>query len=98
MHTTDENSLYTELTPEEEASVSGGWNILDFLPQVSAYVDPDGNPKTRPNYYFGNFNQRPSAWPGVKWEIRVGNNTWAKGYGQTPGYLLDWLRRKGVRI
>jgi hypothetical protein len=98
MESTGNELLFTELTPEEASSISGGWNILDFLPQVSAYVDPDGNPQTNPNYYIGNFNDKPTQWPGVKWEIRIGEDTWAKGYGNTPDYLRAWLKDRGINV
>ena len=99
-----QDSFLTEITDEEGAKVSGGFalsigfNILDLLPDVSAYVDPDGNPQTHPNYYIGNFNDQPTKWEGVKWEIRVGEDTWAKGYGRTPGYLKSWLQEQGVNV
>lgn len=95
-----QDSFLTEITDEEGAMVSGGFgfNPLNWLPDVSVYVDPDGNPDTDSNYYIGNFNDKPTQWEGVKWEIRVGEDTWAKGYGKTPGYLKSWLQDQGVNV
>ncbi|AFY57405.1 hypothetical protein Riv7116_4999 [Rivularia sp. PCC 7116] len=95
-----QDSFLTEITDEEGAMVSGGFNLnpLSLLPDVSVYIDPDGNPDTDSNYYIGNFNDKPTQFPGVKWEIRLGEDTWAKGYGKTPGYLKSWLKDQGVNV
>ncbi|MGF1672461.1 MAG: hypothetical protein ACFCUV_02115 [Rivularia sp. (in: cyanobacteria)] len=101
----DNNQLFTELSSEEESSISGGaipwalaWGGVSAAawwvsqPGNGIYVDPDGNPNTRNNLVLGDFNRRGSQWRGAKWEIRSAGNTVAKGYGNVPNWLVNTAR------
>jgi lactobin A/cerein 7B family class IIb bacteriocin len=96
----EKSPLFTELTSEEETSVSGGvapWLIAGAIAGAAWARDHVTGVFTDigRKYYFGDYNSKAPErqYPGLKWALSIDHETVLKGYGQTPGWLMSLFKR-----
>ncbi|TAE56174.1 MAG: hypothetical protein EAZ76_11865 [Nostocales cyanobacterium] len=99
------NSLFTDITAEEEVSVQGGkfWFALaaggaafsNWLrqPGNGFFINADGRRRTADDVYMGS-GWNPSGDPnGWRWGIRDGGNWILGGYGTRGQWVVDRIRQ-----
>ncbi len=64
-----------------------GW--IDRLPvPTGAYLNINGA-----EYFYGDLNDRSQIFGGVSWQVNGANGILLKGYGRTPGYVINFVSK-----
>jgi hypothetical protein len=75
------------VSPLSTPAAQAGW--IDRLPvPTGAYLNIRGH-----EYFYGDLNDRSQVFGGVSWQVNGANGILLKGYGRTPGYVINFVNK-----
>jgi hypothetical protein len=75
------------VSPLSTPAAQAGW--IDRLPvPTGAYLNINGA-----EYFYGDLNDRSQVFGGVSWQVNGANGILLKGYGRTPGYVINFVSK-----
>jgi hypothetical protein len=75
------------VSPLSTPAAQAGW--IDRLPvPTGAYLNINGS-----EYFYGDLNDRSQVFGGVSWQVNGANGILLKGYGRTPGYVINFVSK-----